>query len=178
MQNKADLAKIALAALILASTASVNAQVDMQSNGIYLAGGGCAAHGCPAAKNSSNANPDNYGSNQEARGQFNNQQNYYQPQDAYSRPDNRPNEFNRNPYHATFNDFNQVANATPSSTQLTEAQLLVALNAQGRAIYLSLDAEGKALALQLANQDSYRDKNLAVKEAQRRTNERLNSAKH
>lgn len=177
MQNKADLAKIALAALILASTTPVNAQADMQANGIFLAGGGCAAHGCPGAKNSSSnsTHSDNYGSNNESNS--NGSQNYYQPQDSYVRPDNRPNEFNRSFNQAAFNDFNQVATATPSSTQMTEAQLLVALNAQGRAIYLSLDSEGKALALQMANQDSYRDKNLAVKEAQRRMNERLNSAK-
>lgn len=67
---------------------------------------------------------------------------------------------------------NRSTVTTQSSGTLTEAQLLVLLNAQGRAIYLSLDPEGKALAIQLAGQDSYRDKNLAVKEAQRRMNDR------
>lgn len=70
-------------------------------------------------------------------------------------------------------DFNRAAVTTStSSVTLTEAQLLGLLSPQGRAVYLSLDPEGKSLAIQLASQDSYRDKNLAVKEAQRRMNER------
>lgn len=73
---------------------------------------------------------------------------------------------------ANYND-NAAAGITSSAT-LTEAQLLGMLSPQGRAIYLSLDPESKALAIQLASQDSYRDKNLAVKEAQRRMNERRN----
>jgi hypothetical protein len=68
-------------------------------------------------------------------------------------------------------DYNAAA-GTASSATLTEAQLTGMLSPQGRAIYASLDPEAKALALQLASQDSYRDKNLAVKEAQRRMNER------
>ncbi len=70
-------------------------------------------------------------------------------------------------------DFNRAAVTTSTSSMtLTEAQLLSMLSPQGRAVYLSLDPEGKSLAIQLASQDSYRDKNLAVKEAQRRMNER------
>lgn len=71
-------------------------------------------------------------------------------------------------------DYNRsVASTVNSSQTLNEAQLLGALNPQGRAIYLSLDPAGKALAIQLASEDSYRDKNLAIKEAQRRMNDRL-----
>jgi hypothetical protein len=71
-------------------------------------------------------------------------------------------------------DNSSLTNSANSSTNLTESQLLVDLSSQGRAIYMSLDAEGKALAVQLATENSYsQDKNLAVKEAQRRMNERL-----
>jgi hypothetical protein len=83
--------------------------------------------------------------------------------------------FYRDEYNNTWtdNDFNRgVATTAYSSATLTEAQLLGMLTSQGRAIYLNLDPEAKALAIQLASQDSYRDKNLAVKEAQRRMNMR------
>ena len=70
-------------------------------------------------------------------------------------------------------DYNRAAVTTSASlATLTEAQLIGLLNSQARAIYLNLDPEGKALAIQLASLDSYRDKNLAIKEAQRRMNER------
>lgn len=126
MQNKKDLAKIALTALILASTTPVNGQASIHADGIVLAAS-CAAHGCPGVKSSSG--------------------------DSGST--------------ANMSYYNPNASAT-----LTEAQLLDMLNPQGKSIYLSLDPEGKALAIQLASQDSYRDKNLAIKEAQRRMNER------
>ena len=51
MKNKRDLAKVALAALVLASAAPLSVQADVQANGIFLATG-CAAHGCPSPKNS------------------------------------------------------------------------------------------------------------------------------
>ncbi len=57
---------------------------------------------------------------------------------------------------------------SPSGT-LTESQLFSVLNAESRNIYFNLNPERKALAIQLASQNSYQDKNLAVKEAQRRT---------
>lgn len=58
------------------------------------------------------------------------------------------------------------------SVTLTEPQLLATLNAEGRAIYQGLDAQGKALAIQLASLESYRDKNLAVREAAQRMSRR------
>lgn len=70
-------------------------------------------------------------------------------------------------------DFRGEVKTTTST--LTEAQLMGMLNDQTRNIYLSLDPEGKALAIQLASQESYKDKNLAVKEAQRRMNERVST---
>jgi len=79
-------------------------------------------------------------------------------------------------YNDTYNNQamrqNSGGMAATTSSSLTEPQLLAQLTPQGRAIYMSLDAEGKALAIQLASEESYRDKNLAVKEAQRRVNER------
>ena len=139
MENKKDLAKIALAALILASATPVNGQADIEAHGIVLAAG-CASHGCPAVKNGSASTSASDNNAYHAR----------VPNQSSSDSSNQPN-----------------SNAT-----LTEAQLLSMLNPQGRAIYLSLDQEAKALAIQLASQDSYRDKNLAIKEAQRRMNER------
>lgn len=58
------------------------------------------------------------------------------------------------------------------SVTLTEAQLLATLNAEGRAMYQGLDAQGKALAIQIASLESYRDKNLAVREAAQRMSRR------
>ncbi len=131
MENKKDLAKIALTALILASAIPANGQADIGETGTFLVAG-CPAHGCPA-KNEGNRNQ--------------------QPVDrSYLSP----------------NDQN-------GQSTMTEAQLMSMLNPQGRAIYTSLDAEGKGLAIQLASQENYRDKNMAVKEAQKRVNERKNN---
>lgn len=81
--------------------------------------------------------------------------------------------FNREYNTTTDYDYNRASVTTATSnTTLTEAQLLGQLNSQGRTIYLNLDPEGKSLAIQLASQDSYRDKNLAVREAQRRMSQR------
>lgn len=83
---------------------------------------------------------------------------------------------NMNRNYNTAGDYDYQRTGTGQSsmspTTMNEADLAKQLNAQGRAIWNSLDPEGKALALQLASQESYRDKNLAVKEAQRRINER------
>lgn len=58
---------------------------------------------------------------------------------------------------------------------LTEPQLLSQLSDQGKQIYLSLAPEGKALALQLASQANYTNKDVAVREAQRKYDERRNA---
>lgn len=179
MENKKDLTTIALAALILASATPVNGQANINADGIFLAAG-CPAHGCPAAKNGGGDSTPNAGNE------------YYNPHTSYpsggdynyqsngkSKPptDNNPNRYldgsNREYNRTTDDGYNRAAvSASNSSATLTEAQLVDVLSSQGRTIYLSLDPEGKALAIQLASQDSYRDKNLAVKEAQRRMNER------
>lgn len=53
-----------------------------------------------------------------------------------------------------------------------EMALFETLSITGRSIYQSLDSQGKALAMQLAGENGYQNKELAVKEAQRRMNER------
>lgn len=81
--------------------------------------------------------------------------------------------FNREYNTTTDYDYNRGQVTTVASQQtLTEAQLIGVLSSKGRSIYLNLDPEGKALAIQLASQDSYRDKDIAVREAQRRMNQR------
>jgi hypothetical protein len=72
--------------------------------------------------------------------------------------------------NSSYNNYGSGSYDTTSAGSLTEADLLKQLNSQGRAIYQSLDDQGKALALKLANQDTYKDKNQAVKEAQRQMN--------
>lgn len=67
-------------------------------------------------------------------------------------------------------DRSVFSNSQAQENPLTESQLLNSLSSQGREIYKSLDAEGKGLAIQLATEKPFnKDKNLAVKEAQRRT---------
>ena len=205
MENKKDLAKIALAALILASATPVNGQADnIEAQGVFLAAG-CAAHGCPAAKNSNTDKTISDSSSNKPQASNKSDSGYtsdvYSPRSSYNSQQSgttsptyvedyrgvtydstpRPTPeygglagFNREYNNTTTDyDFNRAAVTTStSSATLTEAQLLGMLSSQGRAIYLSLDPEAKALAIQLASQDSYRDKNLAVKEAQRRMNER------
>ena len=128
MEHKKELTKIALAAFILASTTTVNAEDQIfETTGTYLAAG-CKQHGCQTIADATGS-PSSY--------------------QMESRP-----------------------MVTRMSTTLTDAQLLGMLNDQGRKIFMSLDAEGKALAVQLASQDLYKDKNLAVKEAQRRMSEK------
>lgn len=136
MEHKKELAKIALAALILAASAPANAEIDQsfQSHGTYLAAG-CAAHGCGGGTSPTGTKEGNL----------------------------------------TADNSDQMVNksmVTAPSVMMTDSQLLGQLNAQGKGIFMSLDPEGKALAIQLASQDTYKDKNLAVKEAQRRMNER------
>lgn len=164
MENKKDLAKIALTALILASASPiVGHAADVEVKGIVLAAG-CPAHGCGGKSSSTN-------------GQINNNS-YYDPslynqnsRDYGNQQSGMTDYKNGNVIQNDYRDRSAATNPN-ESTNLTEVQLLGMLNPQGRAIYLSFDPETKALAIQLASQDSYRDKNLAVKEAQRRMNER------
>lgn len=59
-----------------------------------------------------------------------------------------------------------------TSAVITEPQLLSQLTPQGRNLYLNLNPEGKALALQLASQANFSNKDLAVREADKRIRER------
>ncbi len=51
----------------------------------------------------------------------------------------------------------------------TESELLNSLNDSGKVAYRNLTPEGKALALKLASTEQYKDKNDAVKAAERQT---------
>ncbi len=140
MEHKKELAKIALATLILAASSPVNASIDQgfDAHGTYLAAG-CAAHGCGGGSTSPSSAKEG---------------------------------------NVTADNTDQMVNksmVTTPSVIMTDSQLLGQLNPQGKGIFMSLDPEGKALAIQLASQDTYKDKNLAVKEAQRRMNERRSS---
>lgn len=227
MERKKSLAKIALAAIILASTTPSSghaAALGGEAEGTLLAAN-CGANSCGAKKgvvadhssqknsargyseqvsdNSSNQwdNSSPHGVGNISGGRFVNtnaayQEAYYNSYDTNRSDDISPtymdnprgtgyysNEgmrrdfgVNTNPYRentVSDYDYNRASvNTVTSSATLTEAQLIGVLGPHARAIYLSLDPEGKSLAIQLASQDSYQDKNLAIKEAQRRMIER------
>lgn len=228
MNEKKSLAKIALAAMILAATTPGSGQAATpggEREGTFLAAA-CGRNSCQGQKgafadNGMRNNPPRYYPEQVSNnsmyllndlaqngvgningGRFVNsneayQEAYYNSYDTNRSDDISPT-YMDNPrgtgYYSTqgirgdegFNtnlnrqyntvndyDYNRASvNTVTSSATLTEAHLLGALNPRARAIYLSLDPQGKALAIQLASEDSYRDKNLAVIEAQRRMNER------
>ncbi|MFI0434872.1 MAG: hypothetical protein ACH350_03965 [Parachlamydiaceae bacterium] len=132
MENKKNLATIALSALILAASIPLSADAGIEAHGIILASG-CASDGCSAKQDSGASTQANHD---------------WQKGSMTQRADEK------------------------KTLNLTEAQLLAMLNPQGKAIYLGLNPEGKALAIELASKETYRDKNLAIKEAQRRINER------
>lgn len=164
------------------------------SNGAGYASG-CASHGCNSAApkstrddladnavdnrdNLPTKNYDNYNTNRN----YSTETNYGNPYESSSNQ-SRPsqgsagqfsnNNLNRNNNTAADYNYNRATtNAGKSTYTWTEAQLLTAITPQSRTIYLNLDPEGKALAVQLASQDSYQDKNLAIKEAQRIISER------
>lgn len=227
MEQKKELAKVALAALLLASAAPVQAIFDngVEAQGTYLAAK-CAAHGCGSVADNSGNKSDMYntrsnsyqmeeqpapsdsqkmqrmnqpsndpyrmnaprenegtlGYNYSQQG-YNSQQStltphhledYRQisvPSKQYPAGSTTMPDINRN--YSTDYDYNRRAMPTiNSAATLTEAQLLGMLNQRAKNLYLSLDQEGRSLAIQLASQDSYRDKNLAIMEAQRRMSER------
>lgn len=215
MEHKKDLAKIALAALILASAAPVNAEVDNSTEvaGIFLAAG-CPAHGCPAT--TKNPIADNASGKRDTSNSSND---YYQPDSSNvsqnsgassssktsASPSSRssgtlswdsktrtPSGGYRNDPTSGDNDYSTRSDKgskgqnrttiaadegkadanTSASAYLTEAQLLSMVSPKVKEIYLTLDPEGKGMAIYLARQDSYQDKSLAIKEAQKLMNER------
>jgi hypothetical protein len=102
-----------------------------------------------------------------------------------SSPYSRANSPSNNPYSSAISENEAAATTTTKpgtyntpehafesqKPKLTKLELVKQLSPQGKAIFSSLDADGQDLALTLASQDSYKDKDLAVKEAQRRINE-------
>jgi len=65
------------------------------------------------------------------------------------------------------NNANSPSSKNPQ-TRMSEGQLWAALSPKARDTYLKLDPQWRAVALDLASQDSYRNKDLAILEAQRR----------
>lgn len=177
MEQKKDLAKIALAAFLFAAAAPAHAILDngIEAQRTYLAAG-CKAHGCESTTDNAKNKNDMYYTPSNTY-QIKNQPSESAGQKTAegSNPEEMKggmNNFNRAYNTTTDYDYNRKTISTTAAATLTEAQLLGMLNTQTRNIYLNLDHEGKSLAIQLASQDSYKDKNLAIKEAQRRMNER------
>lgn len=63
-----------------------------------------------------------------------------------------------------------------ASQRFTDTELYSMLSREGKKVWNQLDRLGKDDALELASQDSYKDKDLAVKEAKRMMDERLKNS--
>lgn len=183
--EKKNLLKCALAAFAVVSVVPASADTDplekaAEQAGTLLAkscgGGSC---GAPRGNVSYNDNAPRYYQTERPaahycggapRGNVTYSPSQNNPYEARN-PNQSANYYN---YAADPNEQVQSMQMSQSSQAgtISEADLNRQLSSQGKAIYQSLDSEGKTLARQLASQDSYRDKDLAVKEAQRRVNEK------
>lgn len=178
MENK-KLLKIAVAALATISVLPAGAQaVDLQESAGSLLAAGCGGGkgGCGAQRSISYNNgqqTDAY--NYDSRNQNQNQGMTNRSSSAYDSDYNTNRGYTSSapstPSYSSSYSSDMTFDSSASGMTLTEADLLRQLNAQGRAIYLSLDRDGRQLALQLASQNTYTDKNQAVKEAQKKVNE-------
>lgn len=207
MENKklAKLALTGLLLASAAPALAVQELQNVDVSSILVAS--CGASSCNANRkvsynDSSNANsynartntyqadntPNQYGSttssydsgtNYNTNRGYNTSPTYTDSSRTYTTDEDANTNMNRNYNTASDYDYNRSGNGTAamSSATISEGELMKQLNAQGKAIYNSLDTEGRALALQLASQDSYKDKNQAVKEAQRRINEQRGMGK-
>jgi hypothetical protein len=177
--EKRNFSKIALAAIVLAAGIPSGAQAFSDANIVdtHLIAKGCggSSAGCGGGQAQRNPQISYNSSNSQNAYQADSTSTYTTPNNNQSRWSNNPNNNATSTWSSSndmnSSDYNNQQNTMTSSGSLTEAQLLAQLNPQGKAIYQSLNTRGQALARQLASQDSYRDKNLAVKEAQRRQNE-------
>lgn len=77
-----------------------------------------------------------------------------------------------------YQDASYAYDSVAAPAIMTEAQLFALLSPEGRKMYASLDPESKALALQLASQANYTHKDLAVREAYTRMQERRNYSRN
>jgi hypothetical protein len=211
---KKDLAKAALAALMISASLPAIAQAEQNSQEVFLAMAGCGATEPrkEIADNSSDKNlydartnsyqmnsNNNYGNSSanpapvtsEATNRMNSEWNTASGtkeagnanRQSSETPSSKTGSFNEKDNPVSSQAGIQNSSASPSyntagdknysrsssSNTMSEDQLVNSLNRETRAIYNNLNLQGKALALQLASQDNYADKNLAVKEAQRRT---------
>lgn len=109
---------------------------------------------------------------------YNMNRGYNSTQDEYSAPQTQPAERSyTNANSSKRMDYNHVGGAETATTskRLSEAELLGKLNNEGRKLYWSLDKQGRAKAIELASEDSYADKNEAVKEASKEAHQNSNS---
>jgi len=202
--EKKKLLKCALAAFTMVATAPVSADLAEINNnaGTLLAagcGGGCGARQSVSYNeqycNNRRAPAPYYRSGNisyNTNPQANNQQSRYSAYDAnegtpvYSTERTSAADWNRNApsytesYRAYATDANDASDQDAQhsmyqSSNLSDTDFQNQLSPQGKAIYQNLDAEGKALARQLFSQGAFKDRDLAIKEAQRRINERRSS---
>jgi hypothetical protein len=160
MEKQKKLAKLALAGLLLASALPMGAQAA-GSKEIQLAAAGCAAHGCGAGSSNSS-------SKKASKDLADNADNY----PTSTNPGAAQQNYNTNRNYSTSTNYNDSdVNAAANTTTLTKNQLWHQLSPKGKEIFNSLDPQGQTLALQLASKSTYTNKDLAVKEAQRKMNE-------
>jgi len=206
MEKQKKLATLALAGLLLASCLPMEGQAANEVSGTLLAVG-CAAHGCGGTTKKTTGSKEVADSSDEnmypadsgvsSNGQTNGSKIKNPTLDSSdkARMNNTPNNtpisnpsYSRNTPRGNNNQYNYVSenepmtspNASTSTTKpaMTKMQLISQLSPQGKTIFASLDADGQDLALRLASQDAYKDKDLAVKEAQRTMNEQRSMKKY
>jgi hypothetical protein len=191
IMEKKKLLQGALTALAIASAAPVAADLAEINNtaGTFLAagcgGGGGGGGRCGGMRSNVSYN-DNY-----RRYQADNAPNqpYNSSASAYdasagnagmTSSRNYNSNYSSNPsYSDSYRSYSSDDNDTRSdymSQSGSDAEFQRQLSPQAKSIYQNLDAEGKTLARQLGSQEAYKDKDLAVKEAQRRVNERRGSS--
>lgn len=182
---KKNLAKLAVSALVVAASAPVVGVNAANSTGTFLAHSCGSGGSCGAGKNNVSYNPQNTTNPYDARS------NTYQtspsssttyrttPSYGTQTTYQSQSDFTNNPnasrsYYSDSSDFptsSQTQSTVTTTSTISETELYNQLNNEGKRIFNSLDARGRNIALQLASQANYRDKNLAVKEAQRIVND-------
>lgn len=188
--KKRDFKKLALMGItggaMLASQASVAHEINHNSMDNLFAGGGCSGKsGCNHGNISYRDMPHSCAAQQPS---------YYtetpapRPSSSCASRSSCAGQSGQTAYYPQQQQMQQnrgytqweIADAPRTQGQMTEAELLSQLNEKGKADYRALvdtyGKEGKDLALKLASQDSYTDKNLAVKAAAMKMAEKRKSS--
>jgi len=179
---KRDLAKLVVAALVLAAntTSVVQASEESTVDGIFLAAAACGSHCGGASKRNeisdNSTRSDYYNANNNA---------YQTGTSTYSNPSSSSTYGNPNYGNSNYTDSSSRYNnstadtyANPgvntygatTSSNWTDEEFRAQLNSDQKKDFDKLNASGKALAKSLANDPKYADKNAAVKEALKRQN--------